>query len=122
MFAPVFKLAAASAEMTALVGTSPVRVWPAGGVPATPTAPYIVFQTIGGEPENYIGDRPDMDDYTTQIDVYASTRAQAAQVARAMRDVLEQGGGYITRWGGEFNDAATKLYRYSFDIDFSVPR
>lgn len=121
MIAPIFKVCAASQAVTALIGSSPVRLYPFGLQDDNVVYPYVVWQNISGSPENYLDKRPDADNYTLQVDVYADTVASAASVATALRDAIEPHA-YITRWGGQSRDPETKRYRYSFDVDWIVLR
>lgn len=121
MIAPIFKACTASAEVLRIFGTNPTRVYPFGLVEQPPQRPYVVWQTIGGEPAQYLGDRPDVDGYSLQIDVYTDDSASLLPAARAIRDAIE-GQAYVTRWGDQVKDPVTKLYRYSFDVDWLVPR
>ena len=121
MFAPIFPVVAASAAVTAVLGTAPVRFWPFGEAPEGSVLPYSVWQTVTGTPENYLGDLPDLDSYTLQIDVYASTGSSARAAAKALRDAVEPHA-HIVAWRGESREAETKLYRYSFDVEWMTPR
>lgn len=121
MFPPIFAVAAADPAVTALLGAAPTRFYPFGEAPQGVAYPYAVWQTFGGAPENYLGNRPDMDSHALQVDVYAETGASARAVASALRDAIEPHA-YITRWGGESVDPETKRYRISFDVDWYVAR
>ncbi|MCP2232879.1 DUF3168 domain-containing protein [Erwinia aphidicola] len=121
MIAPIFTTCAASADVRALLGDTTVRLYPFGKNPETPTYPYAVWQNITGGPENYLGTRPDADNYTLQVDIYANTDSEVIAVARALRDAIEPRA-YITRWGEQEQDSETKRYRYSFDVDWIVLR
>lgn len=121
MYPPIFAVCAAASAVTALLGTAPTRVYPFGEAPQSGAYPYAVWQTVGGAPENYLGNRPDMDSYTLQVDVYADTGASARAVAAALRDAIEPHA-YITRWGGESKDAETARYRSSFDVSWLTSR
>jgi hypothetical protein len=121
MFAPIFAVCAASAGVVAVLGANPVRCYPFGEAPQDGAKPYAVWQSIGGSPENYISDVPDLDQYALQIDCYALTAQQCRAVALAMRDAIEPHA-HIVAWRGESRDVATKLYRYSFDVDWFVRR
>lgn len=98
-----------------------MRLYPFGEHYDNPVYPYVVWQNISGEPENYLGNRPDIDSFSIQIDVYADTATSAISVAKAVRDAVE-GQAYITRWGVQGMDSETRKYRYSFDIDWYVKR
>jgi hypothetical protein len=122
VIAPILEACTASAAVLALFGTSPTRVYPFGLVEKPPARPYVVWQTLPGEgPAQYIGNRPDVDGYTIQIDVYHNDPVSLLTAARAIRDAIE-GQAYVTRWGDQVRDPETKLYRYSFDVDWLVPR
>lgn len=121
MTAPIFAICAAASGVTSLMGTGPVRLYPFGEAPEGVQLPYAVWQQIGGAPENLLGERPELDTYSLQVDVYAATGSSARAVTQALRDAIELHA-YITRWGGESRDAETGRYRSSFDVDWLVPR
>lgn len=125
MFAPIFTVVAASSAVTAVLGTNPVRFWPFGDAPEKTESgyalPYAVWQTVSGSPENYINQVPDLDAYTIQVDVYGLTGSSARAAAKALRDAIEPHA-HIIAWRGESREKDTKLYRYSFDVDWFVPR
>lgn len=121
MTPPIFSAVAASAAVTALIGGNPVRFYPFGQAPQSVSLPYAVWQPIGGAPENFLGDLPDLDRYSLQIDVYAATGAAAQAVAKAVRDAIEPHA-YITAWRNHGIDPATQKHRYSFDVDWLTPR
>ncbi|WP_455424903.1 DUF3168 domain-containing protein [Dryocola sp. LX212] len=121
MIPPIFAVCSASDVVKSMLGTSPVRLYPFGLQDDVVTYPYAVWQNISGQPDNYLGQRPDVDRYSIQVDVYADTPVQAMNTARALRDAIE-GEAYITRWGDQTRDQETKRYRYSFDVDWIVSR
>ena len=121
MYPPIFEVCAASAAVTALIGTPVTRLYPFGEAPQGVALPYTVWQTISGLPENYLGQAPDVDSWSLQIDVYADTATSARNVAKALRDAIEPVA-YVTRWGGESRDPATNHYQVSFDVDWIVQR
>lgn len=119
--APIFAVCAADAAVTALLGAQPTRLYPFGEAPEGVIKPYAVWQLLTGSPDNYLSGRPDIDGYTLQVDVYATTAGGGRAVTQAIARAIELKAN-ITRWGGETKDSATKLYRSSFDIDWLVPR
>lgn len=121
MIPPIFPICAASPGVVAVFGSSPTRVYPFGLVEQTPELPYAVWQNIGGGAEMYLGDLPDVDSYSTQLDVYAADPTSLLTAAKALRDAVEPHA-YVTRWGSQELDEETKMYRYSFDVDWIVPR
>lgn len=121
MYAPIFKVCSERAAVTAVLGTSPVRLYLFGEAPQNVVKPYAVWQTISGVPENYINQVPDIDSYSLQVDVYAETASQVRLAAKALRDAIEPKA-HITAWRGESKEAETNLFRYSFDVDWFVGR
>jgi hypothetical protein len=119
--APIFRVSAADPATQALLGSSPHRLYPFGEAPEAVVKPYAVWQLVTGSPENFLAGRPDLDGYTLQVDVYAESASSARAVTEALSHAIELQA-YVTRWGGETKDNATKLYRSSFDIDWLVPR
>lgn len=121
MFAPIFQVCRASPAVLALLGMSPTRLWPFGEAEPDSPLPYAVWQTISGSPENYINQVPDVDSYSLQVDAYATTASGARAVAQAIRDAIEPHA-HIVAWRGERRDRETRLYRFSFDVDWIVQR
>lgn len=121
MFPPLFKAAAASAEVKALFGADPVRVYPFGEAEEGTALPYAAWQVISGSPENYLSGKPDVDGFRTQVDVYGATAASTRAAAMALRDALE-GVAYLVAYNGENRDRDTKNYRVSFDLEWTVLR
>jgi len=121
MFAPIFEVCAADSAVTTLLGAAPTRLYPFGEAPQDTIKPYVVWQMITGSPENYLAGRPDVDGFTLQVDAYAPTGSQVRAIAEAIRNAIELKAN-IVRWGGESKDPATKIYRYSFDVDWFVQR
>lgn len=117
-FLPVLK---ATAAVTTLLGANPLRVYGFGRARQNEPLPYVVFQIATGQPENYLGQAPDIDSMTMQFDVYATTSDGALNVAEALRDALEPIA-YVTAWRGDSRDPDTQHYRYSFDVDFLTSR
>lgn len=122
MTPPIVQACSASAAVTALLGTGvDLRLYSFGEAPEGVAKPYAVWQLVNGSPENYLAGRPDADGFTLQVDVYGTTGTSVRQVRDAIRDAIELKA-YITRWGGESRDPATKNYRTSFDVDWIVLR
>lgn len=125
MYPPIFQLLSQDGIIQSIFGTSPCRVHMFGSAPQSGTPahglPYCVWQTVSGLPENYLDKTPDIDSLTTQIDIYASTAADARNGALAVRDVLELSA-YVTNWRGESKDEETNNYRVSFDVAWFVDR
>ncbi|NCG69444.1 DUF3168 domain-containing protein, partial [Vibrio parahaemolyticus] len=101
------------------LGPNAERFYPFHDAPETPDTPYALWQMIGGAPENYVNQRPDIDGFSVQIDVYADTVADAMNVAEKLRDAIEPHA-YVVAWRGTVREPGTRLYRYSFDVDWLV--
>lgn len=121
MYPPVFARANASAAVNAALGTNPLRVYMFGMAPQNVQYPYAVWQVAAGAPENYINDLPDIDSFTTQIDIYATSAAQARDCAKALRDAFEPYA-HVTSWRGESKDPETGSYRSGFDVEWWTDR
>lgn len=113
MFPKVYEYIAGNMQVQATLGASP-RFSPAGDCD-DPQPPYATWQVIGGVPSNSLGDAPDTDQYTIQIDVYATTLTASRDAAKALRDALEPHG-YVVAYRGETKDPTTKLKKVSFDM------
>jgi len=118
---PIFQVCAADTNVTALLGTAPTRLFPFGEAPQGVTLPYAVWQTITGLPDNYLGQAPDIDQFTIQVDVYADRGSSAREVAQALRNAIEPHA-HIVGWNGESTDPDTGHKRYGFDVDWFVHR
>ena len=121
MYPPVFTVCSANAGVQAALGTNPTRLYPFGTAVQRGSMPFCVWQVISGDPENYINQVPDIDQYTIQFDCYATTATGARDVAEALRDSIEPVA-HVVSWRGEDRDNETKLYRYAFDVDWFVHR
>lgn len=121
MMPPLFPLVAAAPAVQALLGTEPVRFFPFGAAPQSVALPYAVWQIVGGEPENFLGQRPDADTYTVQIDVYADSIESTTSTITALRDALEDRA-HIVLWLGCSRDDKTGRWRGTFRLDWIEQR
>lgn len=121
MYPPIFSVCNADSAVLAALGPKPLRLYPFGEAPQGVATPYAVWQTISGAPENYLGQRPDMDQFTLQVDVYALDVDSARAAAEALRYAIEAVA-HVVSYGGESRDPETKNYRYSFTVDWWVSR
>jgi hypothetical protein len=121
---PIFALADASTAVRGYLKApgKALRFYLFGEADQQTVKPYAVWQTVGGSPENYINQRPDADDWSTQVDVYAlSSPTEARNIAHALIESFE-GSAYVTSYDGEYREAETRLYRFSFSVDFITHR
>jgi len=122
MTPPVFETVNTPAVRALLkTSTGELRVYAWGMAPQNVAKPYVVWQFVGGTPENFLADRPDMDGSTVQFDVYATSSASARAVAEALRYAIELRA-YVTFIRGEGRDPETMNYTYGFDSDWFTPR
>lgn len=125
MYPPIFEAVNVPAVRALLkTGNGPLRFYLFGMAPQGVDYPYAVWRQVGGSPENYLADRPDIDSFTTQVDVYANPAqgpARARAVAVALRDAIE-GHAHITFWRGDSRDFETMNYVFTFEADWLTPR
>lgn len=121
MYPPIFQLAVRDAAVRAALGESPTRLFLFGLAPEGVGHPYAVWQVVGGSPENYLTNRPNIDNFLIQIDVYGPDADEVRAAAKALRDALEDHA-HVTSWRGESRDSETRLYRSSFDVSFFTNR
>ena len=121
MMPPIFPIVAASAAAQAALGAAPVRFFPFGAAPQDVALPYAVWQTVGGAPENYLGNLPDADVCTVQVDVYAADTDSAAAAILALRDAIEPHA-HVTGYPINARDAETQLYRFGLQLDWWLSR
>jgi len=122
MHPPLHAVCAADSSVQDLLGDGEVlRLYPFGQARQKEVYPYAVWQIVGGKPENYLGDRPDTDASSTQIDVFAKSWSSARAVYRALRDAIE-GDACISAFNGEMRDPETGSYRVSFTVDWITSR
>lgn len=117
MFPPVFEICASSSDVQTNLGSPITRLYAFGYSPDSPTYPYAVWQTITGSPENYLGQVPDIDQWTVQIDIYARTVLDARNAAQAVRDAIETQC-HVTSLDDGGRDPDTLAYRYIITADW----
>lgn len=117
----IFEAVRAHAPARALLGDAPTRFTLFGVAEQGGAVPYAVWQTVGGNPENYLGDLPDVDSMELQVDAYANDPEKVIEVGNALRDAIEPHA-HITAWIGESRDPTTKRWRFTFRVDWIVQR
>lgn len=122
MYPPLHITCASDTTVVSLLSSgSLLRLYPFGEAREQETYPYVVWQIIGGQPENYLGNLPDADHFTTQIDVYGKTWRSAREVADAVQAAIEPVA-YVVDYNGELRDPQTKSFRVSFNVNWIVRR
>lgn len=117
MFPPVYRTLRTPAVI-ALVGE---RIGRHGEVPQGTPASYITWQLINGNPFDTLSETPQGDNFTLQIDCYASTDGGIETLASAVRDALDAAG-VTNRIVINGREAETRLYRVGFEADFIASR
>lgn len=118
MYPPIFATCLASSPLTAVIGTNPCRCFLFGEArPVPPEAPYIVWQTVSGGPENALAEAPTIARYSLQVDVYGDTASSARSTAALFRSAI-QATAHVTGFNGEFREAETGLFRVSLAVDW----
>lgn len=118
-YPPIFARALVSAPVVALLktGTGPLRFYLFGEADQNTVKPYAVWQTVGGSPENYINQVPDADNWITQVDVYGNSATQSRDIATALMNAFEPVA-HVTSYNGEYKEFETKLFRFSFSVEW----
>lgn len=121
MLVDVRSLLAESADVTAIIGSNPVRAFPHGDAPQSQKGAYVTFAVIYAQPENNLSHLPLVDRQTVQVDCWSGTDgAGAAEIyalGRAVRDALEPHG-HMTAVIANGRDAETMRYRIGMRFDF----
>lgn len=113
----LFTILNADTAVKALLGSNPLRVYPWNRAPQNPVKPYAVYGVYNGNPENYLGQVPDVDNKGTQVDIYASSAANCEACFLAIRDAVEPQA-HMTSFSTPARDAATDLYIGRLEFDF----
>ncbi|OTS03100.1 hypothetical protein CAT25_03040 [Acinetobacter pittii] len=77
-------------------------------------APYVCWQIIDANPEQYLSAPSDIDSIYAQIDIYAATKGSTRKIARMLRKNIEEYC-YIEDYTGVERDSETNLYRIRID-------
>lgn len=107
-----------SAVYAALVGTDAgTNVYPDMAAEGA-GAPRIVYTRAASEPINSLNGHSLVDRVTIQLEIWAETRLQAAQIARQARGALCAMSDYPGVCSGEYADFDTDagLYRHIVDV------
>jgi hypothetical protein len=126
MHPPVYATCAADTTVATLLTDTDgrLRLFPFGEAPQQYARPYVVWQIVYGGPDNSLSCVPDSDLFGVQFDAYGPTADAVREVAEALRAALEPVA-YLVRYNGETKEASggnSRVYRYSFDVDWRVIR
>lgn len=124
MYPPIYSAIAASAACKALLkaGQGELRFYQFGRAPQPVVKPYAVWQRVFGSPFEYLGNVPDMDSFTIQVDIYATSADQARAVALAVRNAIQYPHSGNMNFLGESRDPDTGNHRVTMQSDWLVER
>lgn len=113
----LFPILNANVAVKALLGSSPLRVYPWGRAPNNVVKPYAVYGVYNGNPENYLDRVPDIDNKGTQIDIYGVKGEDVENCFIAIRDALEPFA-HMTSFSTPDRNTETNLYEGRMEFDF----
>lgn len=113
----LFPILMASSAVTALLGTTPLKVYPWGRAPQNVQVPYAVYGVYNGNPENYLDTIPDIDNKGTQVDIYDDDPLRCEQIATAIRDAVEPFA-HMTSFSTPDRESETDYYSCRLEFDF----
>ena len=123
---PVYSTLAADTDTATLLTDADgrLRVFGFGEAPQEFARPYVVWQIVYGSPDNSLSCVPNTDLFGVQFDIYGPSADAVRTVAAAVRGAVEPVA-YLTRYNGETKESGggnSRVYRYSFDVDWRVIR
>lgn len=121
MLPEVFPMLAGDGEVVSMIGSAPVRAYEFGFAPQTVAVPYVTWFLSSGRPDNCLDGVAPVDEDTVQVDCWARSRAEAKQLAQAVREAIEPEQ-YLTSVSGVSVDPDTKRFRITLTFTFWTPR
>jgi len=117
----LFEILNANATVKALMGSAPLRIYPWDRAPENAKVPYAVYAVYNGNPENYLGQVPDIDNAGTQVEIYAGNGASCQACYIAIRNAVEPFA-HMTSFSTPALDVDTDYYSARLEFDFWEPR
>lgn len=114
---PIFTILNSSTAVRLLLGSNPLRIYPWGRAPSNVRKPYGVYAVYNANPENYLGQVPDIDNKGTQLNLYADTAESLENTYTAVRNALEPYA-HMTSFSTPDLDADTDLFSCIMEFDF----
>lgn len=111
---PLYDLCAADTELSALLSDGEglrVSEFDASNTEGTP---YVCWQIINADTEQYLSGASDMDSLYVQIDIYANIKSSARTIAKLVRRCIEDCC-IVEAYTGCELDQETELYRIRID-------
>lgn len=81
-------------------------------------APYVCYQIISADPQQYLSDASDLDALYVQIDVYAKSKDGVRTIAKLLRKAIEEDFCHISTYTGVERDIETNLWRIRIDTSW----
>lgn len=114
---PVFEYVKDVAAVKLLFGVNPMRVYAFGRAPQAPRLPYAVYVSFNSNPENYLGNLPDIDSKGTQIEIFAKDDISLNDCFIALRNALEPRG-HMTNFQVLDKEPGTDYFSARMEFDF----
>lgn len=115
----------AAGAVTAIIGSNPMRCYPAGiasqNAAFQSNVPLVTFFTVFAIPENYVAHAPTMDHVRFQLNAWANTYDAALDLFNACRVALEGAGTWVDLGQDGFDDDVKRYYVLGH-IEFWVHR
>lgn len=121
MLPNIYQILRESAQVKAIVGASPSRIYRHESAPQDTTKPYITWLVITGLPQNTLSEAPEIDAMSVQIDCWHQTDKGVEALAVAVRDAME----VVSHMTGIIlneREQQTKLYRVALQFDVWLDR
>lgn len=118
MIPPVFALLTAASPVTDIVDE---RIYRHAHAPQDALKPYITWSVVGGHAENYLAQRPGIDQELVQIDCWSTTAQECKTLMLAVVAALELDGHQQGMPQDDF-EQDTQLYRVMLQFHFWTPR
>ncbi|MFW1816003.1 DUF3168 domain-containing protein [Acinetobacter guillouiae] len=80
-------------------------------------APYVCWQIINANTQQYLADNSDMDEILVQIDIYANKKSECRKIAKLVRSVISESC-YIENYSGIIKESETNLFRIHIDTNW----
>ena len=118
-FLPIYRTLAADTALTAIL--DPTKQTHEDVAPKDTPVPYIVWQTISGQANNYLDAPANFDDTQFQLMVYDTNVKRAYEVRELARKALENKC-WINNPALSNYEPDTKLYARGFDANWILER
>jgi hypothetical protein len=118
MILPIYQWLSQSSYLLAVLGTPDnLRIYRTVA-PQDQEKPFIVWNVVAGTVENYLGERPGMDNAIVQLDLYSYDEEQLEMMTAAVSRTLEVYGHQRGVPRDMFDGQPAKLRRISIDFSF----